>query len=87
MNTQLALFEPCPVCLRITASPDARQPDIDPWGVGAHRHCLTAAARWYPNEYAQGVAAREARRAAEREAAERRAAAAVVVPLERKAAL
>ncbi|BDY26623.1 hypothetical protein [Mycolicibacterium mageritense] len=54
---QLALIEPCPICLRLTASPAARQSDIDPWGVGAHRHCRTAAARWYPTEYAQGVAA------------------------------
>jgi hypothetical protein len=87
MNEQLALIEPCPICLRITASPDARQPDIDPWGAGAHRHCLTAAARWYPNAYAEGVAAREARPAAAREVAEPREAASVVVPFARTAAL
>jgi hypothetical protein len=62
---QLALIEPCPICLRLTASLDARQPDTDPWGAGPHRHCRTAAARWYPTEYAQGVAAVTSRAARE----------------------
>lgn len=63
---QLAFLEPCVICRRFTLGPHAGVVGV--WGGETHRHCLTAARRWYPEAVAQVEAAR-AEAALSREAA------------------
>lgn len=67
---QLALLEPCLVCLRLTIGPNSGVVGV--WGAEDHRGCYIAAQRWWPYEAA---VSRAARAEAEAQASLREAAA------------